>query len=117
LPPSTSAQAGIDRRIHMLQERLAITAAQLPLWDALAHAIREDAQTTDGMFAQRAAAVASMSAVDNMDSYARVVRAYADNVQRLAHAFYRLYVSQSPRQRHAADQFFRRPAKAVPAQR
>jgi LTXXQ motif family protein len=83
LPPSTSAEAAIDRRIHMLQERLAITAAQLPLWEAVAHAIREDAQTTDAMFAQRAAAVASMSAVANMDSYARAVRAYADNTQRL----------------------------------
>ena len=46
--------------------------------------MREDAQTTDAMFAQRGAAVARMSAVDNMDSYARIVRAYADNTQRLA---------------------------------
>jgi hypothetical protein len=115
--PSAAAEAAIDRRIRMLRQRLGISTAQLPLWDAVAHAVREDAQTTEAMLAQRAAAVANMSAVDNMDSYARVVRTYADNTERLAHAFYRLYVTLSPAQRHAADEFFRRPATAVPARR
>ena len=115
--PSALAEAAIDRHIGMLRRRLAITAAQLPLWEAVAHAMREDAQSTDAMLAQRVAAVASMTAVDNMDSYARIMRAYADNTERLAHAFYRLYVSLSPRQRHTVDDFFRRPAEAVPAQR
>jgi periplasmic protein CpxP/Spy len=114
--PSASAEAALDQRIGMLRQLLAITTAQLPLWEAVAHAMREDAQSTDAMFAQRAAAVASMSAVDNMDSYARIVRTYAASTERLAHAFYRLYVGLSPAQRQVADEFFRRPA-GMPARR
>lgn len=116
-PPSPAAEAGVDRRINVLRLRLGISAAQLPLWEALAHAMREDALSTDVLLAQRAAAVASMSAVDNMNSYARVVRTYADNTERLANAFYRLYVSLSPAQRRAADTLVRRTAAGNDARR
>ena len=43
-----------------------ITEAQMPLVDRLRTGERDNAAGTDALFAQRANAVASMSAVDNM---------------------------------------------------
>jgi periplasmic protein CpxP/Spy len=118
-PPRLSAQveAAIDRRIETLRSQLGITAAQMPLWDAFAKAMRENAQGTDALFAQRAGAVATMSAVDNMHDYARIARAYADNTERLAAAFDSLYASLSETQRRAADTIFREQATAAAKQR
>jgi hypothetical protein len=111
-PPrlSPQAEAAIDRRIETLRSQLGITAAQAPLWDAFATAMRENAQGTDALFAQRAGAVATMSAPDNMHDYARIARAYADNTERLAAAFDRLYASLSETQKRTADALFRQQA-------
>lgn len=88
----------------------------MPLWTAFAKAMRENAQSTDALFAQRAGAVATMSAVDNMHNYARIARAYADNTERLATAFDELYQSLSETQRKTADLMFRQQAAAQPHQ-
>ena len=64
-------------------------------------------------FAQRAHAVTSISAVDNMHSCAQIARAYADNTERLATAFDSLYASLTDTQRQAADTLFREQASAV----
>lgn len=85
----------------------------MPLWTAFARAMRENAQSTEALFAQRAGAVASMSAVDNMHDYARIARAYADNTERLAAAFDSLYASLSETQKRAADVIFRQQAAAA----
>ena len=58
-------------------------------------------------------AVTSMSAVDNMHSYAQIARAYADNTERLATAFDSLYASLTDPQRQAADMLFRQQAAAA----
>ena len=114
-PPSSSPQteAAVDRRIDALRSQLAITSAQTPRWTAFAQAMRENAQSTDALFAQRAGAVASMTAVDNMHDYARIARAYADNTERLAAAFDSLYASLSETQKRAADTIFRQHAAAA----
>ena len=75
--------------------------------------MRDNAASTEALFGQRAHAVASMSAVDNMHSYAQIARAYADNTERLATAFDSLYASLTDTQRQAADTLFREQASAV----
>ena len=113
-PPEMSAatRAAIDQRIHALQAQLGITDAEMPLWLAFAQAMRDNAASTDALFARRAGAVSEMSAVDNMHSYAQIARAYADNTERLATAFDSLYASLSDVQKHAADVLFRQQAVA-----
>jgi hypothetical protein len=117
-PPALSpaARAAVDERIAQLKTQLAITAAQEPLWSAFAEAMRDNAAATDALFSERAATVASMSAVENMHSYAKVTRAYADNTERLATAFDSLYASLSETQRRAADTLFREPPAAAKSQ-
>jgi hypothetical protein len=118
-PPSSSAappaatQAAVDQRIRTLQSQLGITEAQMPLWSAFAQAMRDNAAATDALFTQRAGAVATMSAPDNMHSYAQIARAYADNTERLAAAFDSLYASLSDTQKQAADMLFRQQATAA----
>src|SRR5262249_3976976 len=111
--PSAATQAAVDQRIRTLQSQLGITEAQMPLWSAFAQAMRDNAAATDGLFAQRAGAVATMSATDNMHSYAQIARAYADNTERLATAFDSLYASLSETQKQAADTLFRQQATAA----
>jgi hypothetical protein len=111
--PSAATQAAVDQRIRALQSQLGITEAQMPLWNAFAQAMRENAASTDALFAQRAGAVATMSAIDNMHSYAQIARAYADNTERLATAFDSLYASLTDTQKHAADTLFHEQAAAA----
>ena len=115
--PSAATQAAVDQRIHTLQSQLGITEAQMPLWSAFAQAMRDNAAATDALFAQRAGAVATMNAPDNMHSYAQIARAYADNTERLATAFDSLYASLSDTQKQAADTMFRQQATAAPQPR
>jgi periplasmic protein CpxP/Spy len=111
--PSAATQAAVDQRIRTLQSQLGITEAQMPLWSAFAQAMRDNAAATDALFTQRAGAVATMNAPDNMHSYARIARAYADNTERLATAFDSLYASLSDTQKQAADTLFRQQATAA----
>ena len=114
-PPalSAAAQAAVDQRIGQLQTRLGITPEQMPQWSAFAAAMRDNAAATDALFARRAGAVATMSAVENMHSYAEIARAYADDTERLATAFDSLYASLSDIQKQAADTLFREQAAAA----
>lgn len=111
--PSAATQAAIDQRIKTLQSQLGITEAQMPLWSAFSQAMRDNAAATDTLFTQRAGAVATMNAPDNMRSYAQIARAYADNTERLATAFDSLYASLSETQKQAADTMFRQQATAA----
>ncbi len=108
-PPAlgTAVPAAVDERIGQLQAQLGITPEQAPQWSAFAAAMRDNAAATDALFARRAGAVAMMSAVENMHSYAEIARAYADNTERLATAFDRLNASLSDTQKQAADALFR----------
>ena len=110
---SATTQAAVDQRIRALQSQLGITEAQMPLWNAFSQAMRDNAASTDALFTQRANAVASMTAVDNMHSYAQIARAYADNTERLATAFDSLYASLTDTQKQAADTLFRQQAMAA----
>jgi periplasmic protein CpxP/Spy len=111
--PSAATQAAVDQRIRMLQSQLGVTEAQMPLWSAFTQAMRDNAAATDALFTQRAGAVATMTAPDNMHSYAQIARAYADNTERLATAFDGLYASLSDTQRQTADTLFRQQATAA----
>src|SRR5271170_8485803 len=101
-----SQEESADQRIRALQQQLGITEAQMPQWNAFAQAMRDNATGTDELFRQRANSVPSMNALDNMKSYARVVRAYADNTDRLEAAFETLYNTLSDQQRQALDGMF-----------
>jgi protein CpxP len=102
-------QKAVDQRIATLQAKLAITQAQTAEWNDFAKAMSENAASTNKLFAERAQNAASMTAVENMKSYADIARAYADNTQRLSTAFATLYAKLAPDQQKTADELFRAP--------
>jgi periplasmic protein CpxP/Spy len=112
-PLSAASQAAVDQRIRTLQSELGITETEMPLWSAFAQAMRESAAATESLFTQRADGVGTMSATENMHSYARIVRAFADDTERLATAFDSLYASLSDTQKRAADTLFRQQASTA----
>jgi hypothetical protein len=113
---SPAAQAAADQRIAALRGQLHITDAQAQAWNAFAQAMRDNAASTDALFRQRASTVARLSALDNMKSYARVARAYADNTEALATAFEGLYDLLSDQQKLTIDTLFREEAIRTAAQ-
>ena len=109
-PPATapaSAKDAAEQRVRSLQTELHITDAQMPQWSAFAQAMLDNATSTDTLFRQRASTAQSMSALDNMKSYAQVARAYADNTEKLSTAFEALYGVLSDQQKQTIDTLFR----------
>jgi hypothetical protein len=119
-PPTTtpaSPQDAAEQRVRSLQAELHITDAQMPQWSTFAQAMRDSAISTDTLFRQRANATQSMSALDNMKSYAQVARAYADNTENLSAAFEALYGVLSDQQKQTIDTLFRQqPAQSAGTQ-
>jgi periplasmic protein CpxP/Spy len=109
-PSPPTAQAAADARLRALQAQLHITEAQMPQWNAFAQAMRDNATKTDALFRQRAKSVSSMTALDNMQSYAQIARAYADDTEALAQAFAPLYATLSDQQKQTIDTLFREEA-------
>ena len=104
--PDRGAPAPVERRIAGLQRRLKITPEQQPQWDAFAAVMRQNAGHMEALQRERADKVATMSAPDDMRSYADVARAHADDLQRLATAFDTLYAAMTPEQKAEADRTF-----------
>lgn len=111
----TPMRQAVEQRIAALQAKLAITPAQLADWNGFAQAMRDNATSTNRLFQERAKTAASMSALENMKSYATIARAYADNTENLATAFEALYGKLDPGQKKIADELFQQPpAPAAP---
>jgi len=97
----------VNQRIADLHARLRITAQQEAQWQPFAQMMRDNASEIDASYRQRADKMQTMSAVDNMQSYAQIEQTRAQDVQKLVPAFQTLYTSLSDAQKKEADQLFR----------
>ncbi len=91
-----------------------ITPAQEPQWQAVAAAMRDNAQTTSTLVAERVGKAKTMTAIDDLHSYEAIADAHAAGVRKLATAFETLYASLSDAQKKIADATFRRSRPASP---
>ncbi len=120
---SASAQAGdtmqtmVDKRIVELHSRLHITADQKPQWDQFTQVMRDNAKQMDDMYQKRAQGLGTMTAVDNMQSFAQIEQERAQDMQKLVPAFQTLYASLSDQQKKSADQMFRANAEKAQTHR
>jgi nitric oxide reductase large subunit len=112
-----SMEASVNQRIKELHAKLHITAAQEQAWQQFAQTMRDNAQKMDQAFESRVDQMQSMTALDNMKSYAQISQQHAADVQSLLPPFEALYGSMSESQKHTADQVFREDAnRGAPAQ-
>ena len=113
--PGKTMQSLAERRISDLHSRLHITADQSPQWDKFAEIMRQNATEMDQSNQQRAEKLGSMSAVDNMQSFAQLEQQRANDMQRVVPAFQALYATLSDQQKATADQLFRNYASSARA--
>ncbi len=109
--PGPDVSARVEQRLGRMHDALGITPAEEALWGQYAQATRANADGMGRAFAQRRAAIASMSATDNLQSMAAVAAQHAQNMQRLATTFGQLYAAMPPNQRKVADEVLRTPGE------
>ena len=110
-PPAAASgatvESRVDQRAAQMHRRLKITPEQEAAWNAFAKVMRDKVTSTDEAYKQRAASIATMSAPDNMQNFARLEQARAQGVQNLTTAFQTLYDMLSDDQKKTADAMFR----------
>jgi Skp family chaperone for outer membrane proteins len=102
-----SLPKNVDQHIAKLHDALKITPAEEPQWAPFAQVMRENSEAMQVAFQQRAESLPTMSAVQNLQSYAYISSVQAQNLKQLAAAFQTLYNRLPPDQQKLADQVFR----------
>ncbi|MDR3532437.1 MAG: Spy/CpxP family protein refolding chaperone [Rhodopila sp.] len=114
-PPKAASSAAavpqVDQRITQMHQRLKITPQQEAAWNAFAQVMQANATSADQAYKQRAASIESMSAVDNLRSFAQIEQTRAQGVQNLSVSFETLYGLLSDDQKKVADDMFRQHAE------
>lgn len=105
--PTSRHLSAVEAHIKRLHAQLHITAAQEPQWERVATAMRENAKTIDRLVRERDAKLSTMTAVENLNTYAEIADAHAEGLKTLVSAFDDLYQSMSPTQKRNADAIFR----------
>lgn len=95
----------VEQHIKRLHERLKLTAAQEPQWDALAQVMRDNAHAMQSVIQKRRSAK-SMTAPDDLRSYQEAAETHVQNLQKMIPAFQTLYDSMSDEQKKNADTVF-----------
>jgi Spy/CpxP family protein refolding chaperone len=104
---STPAHPSVEAHIKSLHHQLRITAAQEPQWQAVAQAMRDNAKAIGALVEDRVAKTKSMTAIDDLNSYAAIADAHAAGVKSLIPAFEALYATMTDAQKKNADMVFR----------
>jgi len=117
VPADQTMQTMVENRLNDLHSRLKISAAQGQQWDQFAQVMRDNAKAMDQLYKDRADKLISMSAVDNMQSFAQIEQERAQDMQKLVPAFQTLYASLSDEQKQSADKMFRYEAQRAQTKR
>lgn len=97
----------VEARITMLHATLNITPAQEELWKNVTEVMRDNAQTMAALTKARADKATTMTAVDDLNSYAELADAHAAGLKKFVPAFEPLYASMSDAQKANANTIFR----------
>jgi Spy/CpxP family protein refolding chaperone len=103
----SSATTGVDGLIAHLHQELKITPAQESQFQKLADVMRENTDTMRTLAKKRSEAAGTMTAVDDLKSYAEISQAHADGAKKMVPVFQSLYDSLSDEQKKLADTEFR----------
>lgn len=99
------AEAVMGTHVRALHDRLHITAAEEPQWDAMAAAMMENARHMAALHQQQGDA--PLTAPMQLRLHAAIAQAHAEDTQRMLAPFDTLYGVMSPQQREVADRTFR----------
>jgi periplasmic protein CpxP/Spy len=111
-PPAAAAATSdkpesVEQRIATLKTALKITADQEAKWGVVATAMRDNAAAMDKLVqTKRAIAPASMTAMDDLNTYEEFTKVRLDGLKNLTSAFKSLYNSMPADQQKNVDQVF-----------
>lgn len=94
--------SGIDARLAAIKAELKITADQESAWQIYEKQARQQAESTQALFAQAPA----QSAPDRLKQRAEFAKQRAANIEAMSGAVKDLYAALTPEQQAVADQFF-----------
>ncbi len=102
----------VESRIKRLHDQLRITPEQETLWATVAGAMQDNAKALTAAMQARQDRMATMNAVDDIQSYGAVAEAHAAGLKSLAAAFTPLYAAMPPAQQQNANAVFANKAPA-----
>ena len=106
-PQLRAVLSQVEKRIADLHEKLHITAAEQPLWDSFADAMRQNARDMDAAAEQRRRGADGMTALADMQSYADLAQMHAAQMSKLVSTFAGLYGAMPDEQKKQADTVFK----------
>jgi periplasmic protein CpxP/Spy len=106
-----SSEDRVETRIKDMHAKLKITQAQEDQWAKVAQVMRDNEKTIEPLIKARAENAKTMTAVDDLKSYAEITDAHADGIKKFTPVFATLYASMSDAQKKEADVLFRRGGK------
>jgi hypothetical protein len=101
------ASETVETRINDLHADLKITSAQESQWKDVAQVMRDNADKLNTLVKARSENAKTMTAVDDLKSYAAIAEEHEDGTKKLIPVFQSLYDSLSDDQKKAADTEFR----------
>jgi hypothetical protein len=96
----------VEQRIKTLHAKLKITSDQETDWNTVAQTMRDNETNIDQLIKARHANAASMTAIDDLQTYQQIAQAHADGLQKMASSFKTLYGDMSDDQKKNADTVF-----------
>jgi hypothetical protein len=97
----------VEARIRNMHAALHITQKQEEQWAKVAQVMRENAKAMDALTQARFDHASTMTAVEDLKSYAEITDAHADGIKKFTPVFATLYDSMSDAQKKDADTMFR----------
>jgi hypothetical protein len=107
IAPRASSEARVEARIKNMHETLKITQNQEEQWAKVAQVMRDNAKSLDALTQSRFDHSKTMTAVEDLKSYAEITDAHADGIKRFTPVFATLYDGMSDAQKKDADSMFR----------
>ncbi|HEX7389287.1 MAG TPA: Spy/CpxP family protein refolding chaperone [Acidiphilium sp.] len=109
-PMQKKIVAHVDARLAVLKKDIGITPDEEQAWDGFAQVSRGNATGLAAMYAERTKDLATMTAVQNMESFSAIKAKEADDMNALTAAFQTLYAKLTPAQQKKVDARFREEA-------
>jgi periplasmic protein CpxP/Spy len=106
-----SAEDRVEARITKMHAKLMITPAQEDQWAKVAQVMRDNESSVEPLVKTRRENAKTMTAVDDLKSYAAIADAHADGIKKFTPVFAALYDSMSDAQKKDADAMFRHGGK------
>ena len=106
----------IEVRIHDMHANLAITAGQEDQWNQVARVMRDNELALEALVNDRKANANTMTAINDLDSYAAITSAHLEGIKKFTVVFSTLYDGMSDAQKKEADTLFRKGPPKSPTQ-